>query len=60
MENDLLKAIELQIEEWHITAQMNKERFKNLPPYKDGFQNGEIYTLERVLYLIKLGVANNG
>lgn len=55
MENDLLKAIEVQVEEWHIAAQMNKERFKNQNPYNEGFRNGQIEALERVLSLFKLG-----
>ena len=55
-----MKAIELQIEEWHITAQMRKERIKILEPYKDGFRNGEINAWEKVLALIKLGEVNDG
>ena len=60
MDDNLLKAIELQIEEWHIASQMSKERIKNLTPYHEGFRNGQIEALERVLYLIKLGEVNNG
>lgn len=55
MENELLKAIEVQVEEWHIAAQMSKERIKNLNPYNEGFRNGQIEALERVLSIIKLG-----
>lgn len=60
MENDLLKAVEAQVEEWHIAAQMSKERIKNLTPYHEGFRNGEICAYERILALIKLGKVNNG
>ena len=59
MENDLLQAIEAQVEEWHIASQMSKERIKNLSPYHEGFRNGQIEALERVLSLIKLGEVNN-
>ena len=55
MENELLKAIEVQVEEWHIASQMSKERIKNLNPYNEGFRNGQIEALERVLSLFKLG-----
>ena len=55
MENELLKAIEVQVEEWHIAAQSSKERIKNLNPYHEGFRNGQIEALERVLSLFKLG-----
>ena len=55
MESDLLKAIEVQVEEWHIAAQSSKERIKNLNPYNEGFRNGQIEALERVLSLFKLG-----
>ena len=60
METDLLKAIEAQVEEWHIASQMSKERIKNLSPYHEGFRNGEINAWEKVLALIKLGEVNNG
>ena len=55
MENDLLKAIEVQVEEWHIASQRSKETIKNLTPYHEGFRNGQIEALERVLSLFKLG-----
>ena len=60
MENDLLKAIEEQVEVWHIEAQKSKEIRKSLLPYAEGFRNGEIYAYERILALIKLGEVNNG
>lgn len=60
MDNELLKAIEAQVEEWHIAAQMNKERIIRISPYHEGFRNGQIEAFEKVLSLIKLGVANNG
>ena len=59
MENDLLKAIEFQIEEWHIAAQMNKERIIRISPYNEGFRNGLIEAYGKVLSLIKLGDVNN-
>lgn len=56
MEKDLLKAIEVQIEEWHILLQ----KFKDVTPkmqdqYYEGFRNGQISAYEKVLALIKLG-----
>ena len=60
MDDNLLKTIDLQIEEWHIATQMSKERIKNLTPYHEGFRNGEICAYERILALIKLGKVNNG
>ena len=55
MENELLKAIEVQVEEWHIAAQSSKERIKCRDSYHEGFRNGQIEALERVLSLFKLG-----
>ena len=60
MENDLLKAIEVQVEEWHIAAQSSKERIIRVSPYNEGFRNGLIEAYEKVLSLIKLGEVNNG
>lgn len=53
--NDLLKAIEEQIEVWHIEAQTNKERIIRISPYNEGYRNGQIEAFERVLSLFKLG-----
>lgn len=60
MENDLLKAVEAQVEEWHMGAQRSKERITYRSSYYEGFRNGEINAWEKVLALIKLGEVNNG